>query len=610
MRYRIEEIKLNPDEALIVNNNLRIEKDGSSIAVFCDEEILKARIVEKLGARHRGSKRDASRAVSEDISRVQIMRRAIDAREDVKFVYTLDFDSVKKLKLQEVVNQEIFGTDVGMHIFAEEAMTFDAQEDAETDARPRPVVVGFGPCGMFCALVLARAGLKPIVIERGSSMDERIAKVKDFWENKVLDPECNVQFGEGGAGTFSDGKLNTGIKDARIRFVLETFVKAGAAPDILIDARPHIGTDVLRDVVKNIREEIIAHGGEIYFDTKLEEIELFDGVGVTSDESPRISRIKLKKKNAVGTSGEDFLEEYIDADNLVLALGHSARDTVRYLFGAGLNMEAKPFSMGVRVLHPQELIDRATYGNYYGHPALPPAYYKLSYRAEDGRGVYSFCMCPGGEIVNAASQEGGVVTNGMSNIARDSGFANSGILVDVRVEDYIGYDSASTDHNSYALSGIAFQEKYERLAFINGGADYNLPKTRWREYAEAMGKRIELEERNPSESTQSSEMVASATVQSCGAAGVIDSLPDFVAHDIYEAMPHFGKKIKGFDADDTLVIAIESRSSSPVRILRSKETLEAMRGIYPGGEGAGYAGGITSAACDGIRIAEKIIEQI
>ncbi|MBQ7245438.1 MAG: NAD(FAD)-utilizing dehydrogenase [Firmicutes bacterium] len=543
------------------------------MAVFCDEEILKARIVEKLGARRRGSKRDISRAVSEDISRVQIMRRAIDAREDVKFVYTLDFDSEKKLKLQEVVHQEIVGT--------EEAESFDAQEDAETAAQPRPVVVGFGPCGMFCALVLARAGLKPIVIERGSAMDERIAKVKDFWENKVLDPECNVQFGEGGAGTFSDGKLNTGIKDTRIRFVLETFVNAGAAPDILIDARPHIGTDVLRDVVKNIREEIIARGGNIYFDTKLEEIELRDCLGVSSEQAKRISRIKIKKKNAAGTSGEDFVEEYIDADNLVLALGHSARDTVRYLFDAGLNMEAKPFSMGVRVQHPQELIDRATYGNYYGHPALPPAYYKLSYRAEDGRGVYSFCMCPGGEIVNAASQEGGVVTNGMSNAARASGFANSGILVDVRVEDYLGIDSASTDRSAYLLAGIAFQEKYERLAFINGGSDYTLPQTTWGAY------------RN-------------ATVR---AAKVIKSLPDFVANDIREAMPVFGRRLNGFDNDDALMVAIESRSSSPVRILRNKETLEALHGIYPGGEGAGYAGGITSAACDGIRIAEKIIEK-
>ena len=581
MRYRIEEIKLNPDEALIVNNNLRIEKDGNRIAVFCDEEILKARVVEKLGARRRGSKRDTSRAVSEDISRVQIMRRAIDAREDVKFVYTLDFDSVKKLKLQEVVDQEIVGTDVSMHIFAEKAASFDAQEDAETAAQSRPVVVGFGPCGMFCALVLARAGLRPIVIERGSSMDERIAKVKDFWENKVLDPECNVQFGEGGAGTFSDGKLNTGIKDARIRFVLETFVKAGAAPDILIDARPHIGTDVLRDVVKNIREEIIAHGGEIYFDTKLEEIELRDCLGAASEQAKRISRIKIKKKNVIVASGEDVTEEFIDTDNLVLALGHSARDTVRYLFDAGLNMEAKPFSMGVRVQHPQELIDRSTYGNYYGHPALPSAYYKLSYRAEDGRGVYSFCMCPGGEIVNAASQEGGVVTNGMSNAARDSGFANSGILVDVRVEDYICSDSDSSDCHGNPLSGIAFQEKYERLAFINGGSDYILPQTTWGAY------------RN-------------ATVE---AAKVIKSLPDFVANGIREAMPVFGRRLNGFDNDDALMVAIESRSSSPVRMLRNKETLEAMRGIYPGGEGAGYAGGITSAACDGIKIAEKIIEK-
>ena len=634
MRYRIEEIKLNPDEALIVNNNLRIEKDGNRIAVFCDEEILKTRIVEKLGARRRGSKRDVSRMALYDILRVQIMRRAIDAREDVKFVYTLDFDSPKKLTLQEVIDQGKLGATGGMNVFSEEVESFRGKLQAEACVQPRPVVVGFGPCGMFCALILARAGLKPIVIERGSAMDERIAKVKAFWENKTLDPECNVQFGEGGAGTFSDGKLNTGIKDERIRFVLETFVTAGASPDILMDARPHIGTDVLRDVVKSIREEIIALGGEIYFDTKLEEIELSGGMGVEPEETPRISRIKIKKKS-VGSNDADQDEEYIATDNLVLALGHSARDTVRYLFGAGLNMEAKPFSMGVRVQHPQDLIDRAIYGDDYGHPALPPAYYKLSYRSDDGRGVYSFCMCPGGEIVNAASQEGGVVTNGMSNSARDSGFANSGILVDVRVEDYLGSDSASSDCNKSPLSGITFQEKYEKLAFINGGAGYNLPRTTWREYAEAMSKRIDLGESNQNENAQPSETTDSASTQSYDAACVIESLPDFVAHDIYEAMPRFGKRIKGFDTGDALMVAIESRSSSPVRMLRNKDTLEAqfeksrlldraegmpvdrgalsgycdMRGIYPGGEGAGYAGGITSAACDGIRIAEKIIEK-
>ena len=583
MRYRIEEVKLGLDEALVVNNAARAIKVEGRTAVICDEPILLTKL---------------SKKISGIISNIEIVRRSIDARGETKFVYTLDFDCDKKLsgktvrnnKLKIVEHSDSLYEDISAREVIDDANDAVGAEGSYTkdealeEKRMRPVVIGFGPCGMFCALVLARAGLKPIVIERGGSVDERVEKVREFWANKKLDPECNVQFGEGGAGTFSDGKLNTGIKDERIRFVLETFVGAGASPDILIDARPHIGTDVLRGVVKNIRKEIIALGGEIIFDTRMEGVEISDA------GSNSVSGVRI----ASSASGEPA---YIETDTVVLALGHSARETVKTLYQEGLAMEPKSFSMGVRVQHSQETIDRATYGDDYGHPALPPAYYKLSHRASDGRGVYSFCMCPGGEIVNAASAENSVVTNGMSNAARDSGYANSGILVDVRPDDYM------EDMNP--LSGMDYQEKYERLAFLNGGGDYSLPQATWGEY------RAELDDRG----AELRDNVSDAS----SAARVVSSLPEFVAKDIHEAMPRFGNKIKGFDADDTLMVAIESRSSSPVRILRDKETLQAKRragdmgfvkGLYPGGEGAGYAGGITSAACDGIRIAEKIIAWI
>lgn len=574
MRYRIEQIKLNLDEALVVNNAARAIKVEGRWGVFCNESVLAERIAKKLGK---------NKVRLQDIGNIEIVRRSIDARgSETKFVYTLDFDCGKKLNMETVA-------------------TTATKKTSGVSKKLRPVVVGFGPCGMFAALVLARAGMRPIVIERGASVDERVNKVQKFWNEKILDPECNVQFGEGGAGTFSDGKLNTGIKDKRIRFVLETFVDAGASPDILIDARPHIGTDVLRTVVKNIREEIIALGGGVRFNTKLV------GIEPASDENIAVAIERQGDKD-----GQDVFER-IDTDSLVLALGHSARDTMRMLYDCGIKMEPKSFSMGVRVQHSQELIDRGTYGDDYGHPALTPAYYKLSHRADDGRGVYSFCMCPGGEIVNAASQEGGVVTNGMSNAARNSGFANSGILVDVKPGDYSG--------ETNPMAGIAFQEKYERLAFVNGGSNYTLPQTTWGEYRSVM-----VQQDQEAVSRQIGESVLPGENQIASAEGVIDSLPGFVAQDIYEAMPVFGKKIKGFDNDDTLMVAIESRSSSPVRMIRDKETLEAefrnadeiahdtynildVRGIYPGGEGAGYAGGITSAACDGIRIAEMIIEK-
>ncbi len=418
------------------------------------------------------------------------------------------------------------------------------------DLSSRPVIAGFGPCGIFAALVLARAGAKPIVLERGPAMEERVEAVERFWKTGKLDPSANCQFGEGGAGTFSDGKLTTGTKSEYRAFVLEEFVKAGAAPEILYKQKPHIGTDVLRSVVVNLRKEIESLGGEIRFNTKLEKVLVNDG-----------------RVCGVQTEGG-----VIETGDLILALGHSARDTVRMLYGSGLDMEKKPFSMGLRIEHPQSLVDRAQYGAESASLGLGPADYKLNVRTEDGRGVYTFCMCPGGEVVNASSHEGCITCNGMSYFKRDSGKANSALLADVRKDDIPGESP---------LDSIAFQEKYERLAFDLSKGSYTLP-------TERLG-----------------SFMTEGKLSAC--------LPDFVFEALKEAVPLLGRKLKGFDDPGALLYAIESRSSSPVRILRNESGYalssgREIKGLLPAGEGAGYAGGIMSAACDGIKSAFRILQ--
>jgi uncharacterized FAD-dependent dehydrogenase len=426
---------------------------------------------------------------------------------------------------------------------------------------PRPVVVGYGPCGMFAALALAEYGLKPVVLERGGRMEERVAAVERFWNGGPLDPECNVQFGEGGAGTFSDGKLTTGTKSPYSRWILENFVDAGASPDILIKQKPHIGTDVLRGVVVNIRKKTEALGGEVRFGCRLTEVLMEDG-------SVRgVSYI------------QDGTEKTLATDTVILALGHSARDTIRALCAEGIRMEQKPFSMGVRIEHPQRLIDLAQYGAPHEELGIGPADYKLNVKTASGRGVYTFCMCPGGYVIDASSVPGMLAVNGMSNSDRGSGTANSALLADVLPEDY------DSDH---PLAGVAFQEKYERLAFELGGG-------------------------KPPKQTVGAFMDKTQP-------GIDGCLPGFVSGALREALPKLGRKLKGFDSPDALMTAVESRSSSPVRVKRDPETLEAfasgpsgdtaaIKGLYPAGEGAGYAGGIMSAAADGVRIAVKIAEQ-
>ena len=429
------------------------------------------------------------------------------------------------------------------------------------DDVPRPIVVGYGPCGIFAALALAEYGLRPVVLERGGRMKERVAAVERFWNGGPLDPECNVQFGEGGAGTFSDGKLTTGTKSPYSRWILENFVDAGASPDILIKQKPHIGTDVLRSVVVNLRKNTEALGGEVRFGCRLTEVLIENGA---------VRGVRYMQN---GT------EKTLVTDTVILALGHSARDTIRALCAEGIRMEQKPFSMGVRIEHPQRLIDLAQYGAPHEELGIGPADYKLNVNTASGRGVYTFCMCPGGYVIDASSVPGMLAVNGMSNSDRGSGTANSALLADVLPEDY------DSDH---PLAGVAFQEKYERLAFELGGG-------------------------KPPKQTVGSFMDKTQP-------GIDGCLPGFVSGALREAMPKLGRKLKGFDSPDALMTAVESRSSSPVRVKRDPETLEAfasgpsgdtaaIKGLYPAGEGAGYAGGIMSAAADGVRIAVKIAEQ-
>ncbi len=472
----------------------------------------------------------------------KIVKESIDARnkKDIRLVYTVDFVCNRKLRLPEAKNT-----------------VYRLPEHGTEPLKYRPVVIGFGPCGMFASLLLAQAGYSPIVLERGRQIEKRITDVDRFWKDGILDTESNVQFGEGGAGTFSDGKLTTGISDFRIQKVLDEFVAAGASPEILYKAKPHIGTDVLRKIVVNIRNKVISLGGEIRFESKVTDF-LMDSDG-----------------NLTGL--EINGDKVLDTQIAIAAPGHSARDTFAIMNSREIPMEPKPFSIGVRVEHLQSMINKSQYGSFAD--SLPAADYKLSYRCKNGRGVYTFCMCPGGEVVAAASSEGMTVTNGMSYAARDGKYANSALLVDVRTDDFDGED---------VLAGMRFQEKYERLAYELSG-DYNPLQTTWGEFRDdALRARLESENNRNK---------------------VAKCLPEFVTEAYLEAMPVFGRKLKGFDNDDTIMKAVETRSSSPVRILRGDSMESALKGLYPAGEGAGYAGGITSAAVDGIKVAEKIIQK-
>ena len=473
------------------------------------------------------------------VSDVEIIRRSVDARKksDIKQVFTVDFSCDRRLNLPEAPD-----------------MSYKEVPSGTEKLAKRPVIVGFGPCGMFAGLILAERGYKPVIVERGYDMDSRIKVVNQFWERGILDLECNVQYGEGGAGTCSDGKRTSGIKDPRKRKVLEEFVMAGARDDILYVQRPHIGTDILRPVVQNVRQKIVNMGGTVMFNARMNRL--------ITDEG-RVTGLVVQ---------QDYQLKHLMTDNLILAIGHSSRDTMESLLESGFEMGQKPLSIGVRIEHPQQLVDEAQYGSEAGNPYLPHAVYNLAYHCKNGRGVYTFCMCPGGEVIVASSETGGVVTNGMSYRQRNSGTANSALLVDVHLSDFGGGGE---------LAGVNFQRKYERIAFKNGGGNYKAPKCTWADFRDG---------------TPAGQLV-------------IECLPRFAVDAIREAMPELGRKLHGFDADDAVMTAVETRSSSPVRMIRDENMESNIKGIFPGGEGAGYAGGIMSSAVDGIKLAENIIRQ-
>jgi uncharacterized FAD-dependent dehydrogenase len=500
---------------------------------------------------------------AQDLIGWSIFRRAVDARKPaIVFTYTLDAEARDETALLERLKDD-------RHVARAPDMSYRFVAQASAKLPARPVVIGTGPCGYFAGLLLAQMGFRPLILDRGRIVRERTRDTWGLWRRSVLDPESNVQFGEGGAGTFSDGKLYSQVRDPRHlgRKVLEEFVKAGAPPEILHVAKPHIGTFRLVAMVESLRETIHGLGGEIRFGCKVEDIEI-DG----------------RQVRGVTLAGG----ERIAADHVVLAVGHSARDTFRMLHERGVYIEPKPFSIGFRIEHPQSLIDRARWGRHSGHQLLGAADYKLVHHCANGRSVYSFCMCPGGTVVAATSEPGHVVTNGMSQYSRNERNANSGIVVGITPTDYPGH----------ALAGIEFQREWEKRAYLAGGGDYFAP-------AQLVGDFIA---RRPSTALGS---VTPSYAPGVRPTDISTCVPDYAAAAIREALPAFDRQIRGYAMNDAVLTAVETRTSSPIRIKRGKDCQSInTRGLYPAGEGAGYAGGILSAAIDGIEVAEAVAMSI
>ena len=500
-----------------------------------------------------------------ELLRYEIFRRAYDARKrsSIQLTYSLDIDVKNEAAILARHSRD-------RNIARTPDTSYKFSTRAPVAPRQRPVVIGTGPCGLFAALILAQQGFRPLILERGKVVRERTKDTWGLWRGSKLNPQSNVQFGEGGAGTFSDGKLYSGIKDAdfRDRKVLTEFVKAGAPAEILYVAKPHVGTFRLVTMVESLRASIEALGGEYRFETEVADLD----VAVASDGQRQVRAVML-------ANGET-----IAADHVVLAIGHSARNTFQMLHDRGVHIEAKAFSVGVRIEHPQSLIDRCRFGEAAGNKILGAADYKLVHHASNGRAVYSFCMCPGGTVVAAASEPDGVVTNGMSQYSRNERNANAGLVVGITPDDYPGHP----------LAGIAYQRQWERAAFEAGGRTFAAPAQRVGDFlasrpSTSLGRVI------PSYKPG----VTPTDLSLC--------LPDFAIAAMREALPHFDRQIKGFGMGDAVMTGVETRTSSPVRIRRDA-TLQSQntRGLFPAGEGAGYAGGILSAGVDGIRVAEAV----
>lgn len=511
------------------------------------EELLKEKIAQILAVPEK------------DILSYQITKRAIDSRKksDILLVYSVE----AALKNPEKVTE--FSTRHRVRFF--EPFVYIIKK-AKKKPVFRPVVVGSGPCGLFSALLLAKAGLKPLVLERGLEVEGRVKVVEDFSRGGVLDANCNIQFGEGGAGTFSDGKLYTLINDPRSKFVFEELVKAGAPEDILVSATPHVGTDKLRGVIKNLRQEIISLGGEFRFSAQLTDLIFKEG---------KLQEIVINNQEKIAVS------------DLVLAIGHSARDTYELLYERGVDLVAKPFSIGLRIEHSTEMINRSQYGQYFAHKKLGTARYKLVEHETGVRPVYTFCMCPGGYVMAATSEEGMVVTNGMSEFAQNGQNSNSALLVPVSPDDFF---------SNHPLAGIEFQRHFERQAFRVGSGDFKAPVQLVGDFLAG----------RPSKKARSIQPTYPRGVNFTSLSGC---LPDYALTSIKEALLKMDKKIKGFAHPDAVLTGVETRSSSPVRIVRGEKREANFSGLYPAGEGAGYAGGIVSSAIDGLAVAENIIEK-
>ena len=533
-----------------------------------------------------------------DVSELKVFKRSFDARQPALLaVFIVDLTLRDPRLIDALLTQHALHP----HIALTPDMGYHLVTQAPTDLALRPIVVGFGPCGIFAALLLAQMGFKPIVLERGKKVRERTKDTWGLWRKHVLNPESNVQFGEGGAGTFSDGKLWSQIKDPRFlgRKVMDEFVKAGAPAEILVEAHPHIGTFKLVKVVENMREQIIALGGEIRFEQRVSDLHIEDGRGGRQVRGVTVTHLATGRV------------EELRADRVIMALGHSSRDTCAMLYQRGVAMEAKPFSVGFRIEHPQSVIDRARWGRHAGHPSLGAADYKLVHHANNGRSVYSFCMCPGGTVVAATSEPGRVVTNGMSQYSRNERNANAGIVVGIDPQDYPtdaqAFHAALGDsidnqllagHPHHPLAGIVLQRQLESNAYVMGGSNYNAPGQLVGDFLAGKASR-QLGGVEPSYKP------------GVALGDLAPALPGYAIEAIREALPAFARKIRGFDMPDAVLTGVETRTSSPLKIPRGDDFQSTnTRGLYPAGEGASYAGGILSAGVDGIRVAEALAKSL